>query len=121
MHGGTIPGHAQGWGMPLSFGMLPCTAVTVLVLLHAWVQAQGLADGGAAQTPAVTTAVLCTSFSPDHAWGLRWATFSWRYRGSPVHVTQGLKAINCAAKAIFWFQFNFAFACGLDSRMFIFT
>lgn len=121
VHGGTIQAHTQGWEMPLSFGMLLCTSVTVLILVHAWVKAQGLADGAAAQTPAVTTAVLWTSFSPDHAWSFRWDTFSWHYRGSPVHVTQGLKAINCAAKAIFWFQFNFAFACGLDSRMFIFT
>jgi len=66
-------------------------------------------------------AVLCTSFPPGCAWGFKLAMLPWHCQGRPVHVIQGLMALNHAAKAIFWFQFKFAFACGLDSRMFIFT
>lgn len=118
-------GALLGWQMQLPFGMLlmPSRAHQQpdLVLVRTWVWVRGLAGGDGAQTPAVATAVLWTSLSPGHAWGFRRATFSWHCKGRPVHVTQGLMAINCAAKAIFWFQFNFAFACGLDSRMFIVT
>lgn len=127
MHSKTIRGLGVllGWKMLPPFGILltPSHADQPpnFVLVHAWVWVQGLAGGDAAQTPAMATAVLRASFSPGHAWGFGWATFSWHCKGRPVHVIQGLMAINCAAKAIFWFQFNFAFACGLDSRMFIFT
>lgn len=109
---GSSPG--LGDALPLWDAAAPklCTPVTRIVLVHAWLQAQGLAGRDAAQMPAVATAVLWTSFFPGHAWSFRWATFFWHFRGSSVCVTQGLMAINCAAKAIFWFQFNFAFTCG---------
>lgn len=66
-------------------------------------------------------ALLWTISPPGCGSGLGLATFSWHYQVRSVCVTQGLMAVNHAAKAIFWFQFNFTFACGLDSRMFILT
>lgn len=121
------PGPSQGvllaWERHLPFGVLltPICARQQpdLLLVHSWPWTRALAAGAAPQAPAVATAVH--GQTPGQGWSFGWAISSWHCRASPAGATQGLMAINRAAKGIFWFQFNFAFACGLHSRMFILT